>query len=176
MICECGCNAEVGPDRKGRPRRFVLGHSLARWRAENPGAQRKRFEDYPEPVRDEETGCLLWQGPTSNNGYARMGRRYVHIEVYTAAVGVIPKGWQVDHVHERGCRHRHCIAVEHLEAIPQTENIRRQPNVIAQVNKTHCLRDHPFDEENTRWRNTKNGGRKRACRACDRARAKKMSM
>ncbi len=130
------------------------------------------MSDYPEPVRDEATGCLLWQGPISFEGYARMSKRYVHIEVYKVAFGAIPDDHQIDHVYMRGCRYRHCIEVDHLEAVPQAENIRRQPNVIAQIAQTHCLRGHPFDEENTRWRSTKNGGRKRSCRECDRMHAK----
>lgn len=129
------------------------------------GRKPVRWEDYPSPVRDERTGCLLWQGPVSSEGYGKIGRKYAHRVAYEREVGPIPEGHQVDHVRARGCEHRHCVEPTHLEAVTQAENIRRQPNVIAQVEATHCPKGHEYTQKNTRIRK-RGDGFKRECWTC----------
>lgn len=112
-----------------------------------------------------ETGCWEWQGWRNHAGYARAkfaGETQVlrlHRRTYAAVHGEIPDGMTIDHL----CRVRHCINPVHLEAVSQRENALRGNTVnAANLAKTHCLRDHPFDEQNTyRYPDGRRG-----CRAC----------
>lgn len=150
-LCSCGCGQDgPGPARRGHHKRVI----------------------YPDPVRDQKSGCLLWQGPISPEGYPRLGKTYVHRKVYEECVGPIPAGYQVDHVAERGCCYRHCIEPTHLEAVTQADNIRRQSNMVRQIQATHCPQGHPYVGENLRLRIV-NERVKRGCRQCDRDSAKK---
>lgn len=165
-LCQCGCGlpAPIAPstDRskgwvRGEPRPFRKGHHL-----------RRTWESYPAPIRDEASGCLLWQGPVDKTtGYGRFGSQWAHRAAYERSVGPIPDGHQIDHVAARGCVHRHCVEPSHLEAVTQVENIRRQPNVLRQVEATECPSGHPYSGENLRLR-VVNGRTKRGCRQCDR--------
>lgn len=75
------------------------------------------------------TGCWLWTGRKQKNGYGRIywdkRMRVVHRVVYTLLVEPIPEGLVLDHVHDRGCRHRLCCWPAHLEAVTVGENNRR---------------------------------------------------
>lgn len=111
-------------------------------------------------------GDDCWEWPGSKTlGYGTIKYRgvsmYVHRAVYEECVGPIPSGYQIDHL----CRNRACSNPDHLEAVTQRENIAR-----AQT-KTHCLRGHAYDEENTE---TYANGRRR-CRACHRDREREGS-
>ena len=103
-------------------------------------------------------GCITWTGPSYRDGYARICRngrlQMAHRVAYEIAKGPIPQGLCLDHL----CRVRSCINPEHLEPVTHQENVRRG----ARASQTHCLRGHPFDDENTRYLAT--GGR--VCRAC----------
>lgn len=81
-------------------------------------------------VHDESTGCLLWQGAVHRSGYGAftsLGKRLqAHRVVYEHLVADIPAGMEIDHVHANGCRHRHCVNPNHLEAVTPQENIRRR--------------------------------------------------
>lgn len=112
----------------------------------------------PPPVRDPETGCLLWQVFVHPNGYPDGAHRRAYEEAY----GPIPAGYQIDHVWERGCRHKHCIEPTHLEAVTQQENLRRQREAAGLVDR--CGKGHLYTAENTIQK--KNGSR--ACRECQR--------
>lgn len=107
--------------------------------------------------------CWLWQLSRNGKGYAQ-GRppgstrtTLIHRWVYEQANGPIPTGLTVDHL----CRVRNCVNPDHLEAVTNRENIFRSPYAVAVINaaKTHCKRNHPFDEANTRID-------KRGCRQC----------
>lgn len=115
---------------------------------------------------DDPSGCWLWAGPVTHDGYPQMsgsGRSttYVHRVMYELCVGPIPDGMQIDHVYERGCRHRHCINPDHLEPVTGLENVRRGKRHNA--NKTHCKRGHALTPDNVRM--TSHGSR--ACLTCD---------
>lgn len=141
--------------RGTRPRRFLPHHH-------GRAQKRMTWEDYPAPVRDEASGCLRWQGPHHSQGYGVLSaRQYAHRVAWEREVGPIPDGYQVDHVAERGCVYRDCVEVGHLEPITQAENIRRQPNVQAQMARTHCPQGHPYEGHNLRLRRGK-----RECRRC----------
>lgn len=103
---------------------------------------------YARVVADPETGCLLWQGYIKPSGYGMLRaaeRPYlVHRVAWELENGPIPDGLTIDHVYERGCRHKNCVNPAHLEAVTGTENRRRFAALI-----THCPQQHPYDEANT---------------------------
>ncbi|MBX9587871.1 MAG: HNH endonuclease [Hyphomonadaceae bacterium] len=117
----------------------------------------------------EWTGARLKRGYGSINIRRRQGGRageVVHRLMYQLFVGGIPPGREIDHL----CRNRICCNPVHLEAITREENIRRGagPALLKALNgnKTHCVRGHPFNQQNTYRRPA--GGR--ACRTCERNR------
>jgi hypothetical protein len=77
-----------------------------------------------EPV---ESGCWLWQGYVTPNGYGGFSWGYKHGLYYGAhrtAYAVLvadPGELVVDHV----CRVRRCVNPAHLDAVTQEENTRR---------------------------------------------------
>lgn len=104
----------------------------------------------PRPVLDRiadkvafDGECLLWLGARCRKGYARIGigsltdgtRRVVqaHRVVYEEVIGPIPDGLEVDHVAARGCRHKHCVRPEHLEAVTPSVNMQRRWDVMKAV-------------------------------------------
>ena len=89
------------------------------------------------------SGCWEWQGSRSDLGYGKYGTTskwgtpFIHRQAYTALVGPIPDGLDIDHL----CRNRACGRPDHLEAVPHVENCRR--GLYAQ--KTHCKHGHSLD-------------------------------
>lgn len=116
-----------------------------------------------------EGDCWIWTGSRSGNGYGMIAvdnvRWMAHRYAYTALVGAIPEGLDLDHL----CRNRACINPAHLEPVTRSENLKRgAPRGERQRARTHCPHNHPYDEQNTTRRN----GR-RICKACDRDRARR---
>lgn len=111
--------------------------------------------------------CWTWNGAKDAYGYGvvtRSDRCYkVHRLTYAAHFGPIPDDRQIDHL----CRVRECCNPNHLEAVDQRTNLLRGAGPSAKhAAKTHCVRGHEFNAENTIIR--KNGSR--WCRACGRVR------
>lgn len=138
-----------------------------------PG-KRKRWEDYPSPVRDQASECLRWQGTHNHQGYGRIGKVPAHNVAYERGGGTIPPGWEVDHVRSRGCVYWDCVEYDHLEAVPALVNSSRAGVISGprhgdalSVRET-CDNGHEFTEANTRWQ-----GKTRICRACGRDRTRK---
>ena len=76
-------------------------------------------------VEVEESGCWLWKG----GGDGRYGHAYflgmrfkAHRLAFLAFVGRIPRGYVVDH---RECDRPPCCCPGHLQAITQSQNIKR---------------------------------------------------
>lgn len=114
--------------------------------------------------------CLRWTGWHDRGGYGRIrvggGRKTrVHRAAWQIEVGPIPPGLVVDHVVSRGCKHRDCVRIDHLEPVTVAVNALRG-NTLNAMNaaKTACHRGHPFDLANTYL--TPDG--KRQCRTCKR--------
>lgn len=103
--------------------------------------------------------CWEWNAYRTPNGYGRFmdqGRcLYAHRVAYEFMVGPIPVGLQLDHL----CRNRSCCNPAHLDPVPPAVNTQRGERATA----THCPQGHPYGTR------PENG--KRACRACERARA-----
>ena len=116
------------------------------------------YRKVPPPVRDLETGCLIWQGALNPKGYPYHA---VYRRFYEQAKGPIPPGMVIDHVWERGCRHKSCVEPEHLEAVTRVENIKR--GYAARGLTDACGKGHPYTPENTLVK-----AKGRACRTCQR--------
>lgn len=114
--------------------------------------------------------CWLWTGARMGMGYGHVALpvqlrevhkfRAVHRVIYEQLIGPIPDGMQLDHVWERGCRHKHCVFPGHLEPVTGKENSERRAKLI-----THCPQDHEYTESNTRIHRGK-----RRCLTCHRER------
>lgn len=120
-------------------------------------------------------GCREWAAGCDRDGYPTITidgqKRTVYKWLYEHVKGPVPAGLELDHVcHDKdtcvggkACRHRKCINVDHLEAVPHAENMRRSVG-NREKDKTHCPSGHPYNAENTQL----NNGR-RVCRTCARA-------
>lgn len=107
-----------------------------------------------------DTVCIEAPGSRDRYGYGRkcVGGslvRAAHRVAYEQHFGAIPAGLEIDHL----CRNRACINPEHLEPVTHAENMRRS----AAATKTHCIRGHLFDGDNT----YRGGLGKRQCRRCN---------
>lgn len=78
--------------------------------------------------------CRVWKGTVRGNGQAQVGidgrKVYVTRLVYALTHPNDPPhdNEAVVHVHE--CKHRSCIAPEHLECVPTSEAWRYRKNVV----------------------------------------------
>lgn len=116
-------------------------------------APMERLRKFAPKVQVCENGCWQWTGNKHpDNGYARIwfdrhDDRLAHRVAYEWAKGPIPEGLVLDHL----CRNRSCVNPSHLEPVTSVENVMRGESAWAiNARKTHCLRGHPFSDENTR--------------------------
>jgi hypothetical protein len=108
--------------------------------------------------------CWVWTGATAE-GYGVITvdghLEKAHILTFTWAKGDISEGWERDHL----CRVRNCVRPDHLEAVTGRENQHRGESPWGQNSrKTHCPKNHLYDEANTYI--TPKGSR--VCRTCRR--------
>lgn len=107
-----------------------------------------------------ESGCWVWTGPLSHNGYGLIGTgsgtqiRRVHRVAFELYRGKIPEGLQLDHI----CRVRCCANPWHCEIVTNKQNILRGVGPTAiNAKKTHCIYGHALGE-------SRNG--RRRCTQC----------
>jgi hypothetical protein len=87
-------------------------------------------------------GCTRFVGKLDRDGYGRVGLRQAHIVAWEDAFGPVPEGFVLDHL----CKVRSCVALHHLEAVTQSENLYRRAwsyqSRRKECPKGHALRDH----------------------------------
>jgi len=115
------------------------------------------------------SGCLLWTGAKTGNGYGHMsigGRLYqVHRLMYEIFAGPIPNGLELDHL----CKVRLCASPAHLEPVTHRVNVLRGDSPAAlQILRTHCPYNHEYTAANTYVSRTG----KRQCRTCNKAKCR----
>jgi len=115
------------------------------------------YLDFPD------CGCWIWTG-TLVSGYGQFKvervRWKAHRWSYTALVGPIPDGLQIDHL----CRTPACVNPDHLEPVtPRINTLRGESIQARNALKTHCDHGHPLSGDNLVVY-----GKMRACRTCRR--------
>jgi len=171
--CACDCGEITPLARKTRRERGEMaGQPLEYKRNHKPYKHQPIIERFWVRVNKTDT-CWLWTGTKTPDGYPKLyvgyGRdesMYVlaHRYSYEQFVGPIPSGLTIDHVKARGCTTKLCVNPDHLEAVTNVENVMRGNGIcVRHKNQTHCIHDHPFDDENTVY--SKNG-KQRSCLAC----------
>jgi len=90
-----------------------------------------------------DSGCWIWLGPLSSEGYGSYQNTQAHRFSYKLFVNIIPDGLTIDHL----CRNPSCVNPEHLEAV--TTQINTSRALKHNGNKTHCKRGHEFTPDNT---------------------------
>ena len=138
-------------------------------RKKNPNAWRPLMPRVMAKVATDKNGCWVWQGYTTDRGYASImwnGEQWlVHRAVYTELIGPIPDGLVLDHL----CENPSCANPMHLEAVTQYDNLARSHGFIQMHGmQTHCKYGHEFTPENTDLRPQSMGrpGFARFCKQC----------
>jgi hypothetical protein len=114
---------------------------------------------------DEVTGCWVWTASTTRLGYGRIGRGRrgegwtgAHRFGWELIHGPIPDGLVMDHL----CRNPPCVNPEHLEPVPQGENVIRGD--LGNRNGMCRAGLHPWVPENMIKERGGNG--RHRCREC----------
>lgn len=129
-------------------------------------------EDLMERIHVEpNTGCWLWSGSTSSDGYgnARIGGKtvLVHRAIYEATHGNIPKGLVLDH---EVCDTPACVNPDHLRPKANRDNVLRGVGPTAtNARKAACKNGHQLSGNNLYVRPSGH----RQCRACKNERQNK---
>lgn len=122
-------------------------------------------------------GCYLWTATKGRSGYGHINWngavREAHRAVYTILISD-PGKLELDHLCHNAdlacpggrCSHRLCVRIGHLRPGSHRENVLAGRTFVAdEAKRTHCPRNHPYDEVNTFYE--RSGTRK--CRTCRRA-------
>lgn len=117
---------------------------------------------WPKVLKSD--GCWLWTASLDSKGYGQIQigtlaspkTARAHRIAYELTYGEIPEGLVVDHL----CRTTRCVNPAHLEAVSFHENLLRGKGGRL---RTHCIKGHAFDSENTAIYEGK-----RRCRECHR--------
>jgi hypothetical protein len=98
------------------------------WNGKIPKSPQERFWAFVDQRDQRPEACWLWRGHRGGNtsdAYGRFtfgGVTYMaHRLAYQWRIGPIPAGYVIDHV----CGTRLCCRPSHLEAVPQSVNVKR---------------------------------------------------
>jgi hypothetical protein len=123
------------------------------------------------------SGCLLWNGSATSNGYGDLSVLGKHLRVHRVAYvlkrGPVPAGMDVGHTchdNDEACRggtehciHRRCFEPSHLELQTRQRNSKASGRLgQVKLKNMTCRQGHLFDEQNT-YIGPKGD---RQCRAC----------
>jgi hypothetical protein len=120
--------------------------SLDEWRIGSGGSRHRPLSSMYEVT---ESGCWLWVGQTSADGYGKVtvAKRSwrAHRLIYTIVRGGIPDGMQLDHL----CRVRNCVNPDHLDPVDARTNLLRGETLAAaNAAKESCKNGHPLAGDN----------------------------
>lgn len=108
-------------------------------------------------------GCVIASGRLDRDGYSFHGKTRAHIHAWEQEHGPVPDGMVLDH----GCNNRACKATHHLEAVTQSENLKRKNWRYRTKIKT-C----PRGLHDMKLHGVETPRRGRVCRQCNRDAAK----
>ncbi len=141
-------------------------------------------------VVDDETGCWVWTGGRTKDGYGALWLRY---DVLAATGELTVKrrmlrahrlawmrfarlplvdGWELHHT----CENKLCVNPDHLRQVSARDNLMETPTMQTAMNaaKTHCPQGHPYSGSNLyTYEHRQPDGRVyryRMCKACARER------
>lgn len=127
-------------------------------------ADRERFL---AKIEKTPAGHWIWRASFGTRGYGQFYlnsyKRAIgaHRAAYELFVGPIPDGLQIDHV----CRISACVNPACLEPVTNRMNTQRgEAGGMVLI----CKNGHPYNEDNTGWKQDKKRGWRRYCRACAR--------
>lgn len=119
------------PARKRNKRAATRYGLLVGRTPEDIGRIRARLDRLSTP--EPNTGCILWLGAATPDGYGKFGLgpvngapkfvAYAHRVAFELEHGPIPEGHETDHT----CRVRGCINALHMQAVTHRENCVRRP-------------------------------------------------
>lgn len=117
--------------------------------------------------KDSNTGCWLWTGAQTGNGYGQASYEgkvtTAHRAYWLCAKGPLPENVDLDH----RCRNRLCVNPDHLEPVTRSTNLRRG------FESRGCVNGHVFSLNAFSVVRRKSGRIERRCKICHRARNKK---
>lgn len=114
------------------------------------------------------TKCWEWGGTRrKGDNRALANNTYAYRLVYEAATGEPCPPGSAHHT----CENPACINPWHLEFLMQAKHMKAHGHVggdWGQADKTHCVNNHPYSDENTYRYTRKDGTKERHCQICRR--------
>lgn len=107
------------------------------------------FERFDQTYSETESGCLVWSGAKTHNGYGQLNYRGETVRAHRYAweqfKGPIPDGMVVDHL----CFTRACVNVDHMRLLTAGQN--QQNREGAQDRNRSGLRGVYWHKEKGKW-------------------------
>lgn len=117
---------------------------------------------------DPSTGCWLWIGATTGNGYGNFrfkGKNHAaHRVSRSLLIAEVEAELDLDHL----CRTRSCINPDHLEPVSRRENVLRGLRGRLREVTEYCSKGHAYDVDNLKIEKRSDGRTVRRCKKCRR--------